>query len=182
MTRSLSLCGIALAGALALLAGGCASKGDHNPALDLDAEVPKDVNTPLGGVTLSQRRLELNRAHEDLVHFMATLDSLQIRRDQNGQVLFKGFVDEYLGTHVDPMLATEMHSKQPELAGVDATIRLLEAEMLTKLRSPARAQKVVDEIERLYEGREDMLVDWPIGKKTTLKKAMNLLEDEKWRG
>jgi len=27
-----------------------------------------------------------------------------------------------------------------------------------------------------------MLVDWPIGKKTTLKKAMDLLEDEKWRG
>jgi hypothetical protein len=40
----------------------------------------------------------------------------------------------------------------------------------------------VDELERLYQGREDMLVDWPIGKKTTLKKAMNLLEDEKWRG
>ena len=182
MHRSLSLCGLALAGMLAAFAGGCSSDGGHNPALDLDAEAPKDANTPLGGVTLSQRRMELVRAHADLVHFMATLDSLQLRRDQNGQVLFKGFVDEYLGTHVDPMLATEMHSKQPELAGVDASIRFLEAEMLTKLRSPARAQKTIDELERLYQGREDMLVDWPIGKKTTLKKAMELLEDEKWRG
>jgi hypothetical protein len=178
MLRTVFLCGLVLLGALA---GGCGSKG-HNPALDLDAEVPKDRNTPLGGVTLTQRRMELVRAHADLVHFMATLDSLQLRRDQNGQVLFKGFVDEYLGTHVDPMLETEMHSKQPELAGVDASIRFLEAEMLTKLRSPARAQKTVDELERLYQGREDMLVDWPIGKKTTLKKAMDLLNDEKWRG
>jgi hypothetical protein len=160
----------------------CASREGPAPALDLDAEVARDANTPLGGVTLSQRRLELARAHADMVHFLATLDSLRLRRDQNGQVLFKGFVDEYLGTHVDPMLATEMHSKHPELAGLDASIRLAEAELLTKLRSPARAQQVVDELERLYEGREDMLVDWPVGKKTPLRKAMNLLEDQKWRG
>ena len=166
----------------AALAGACASNDATGTPLDLDATPPKDVNTPLGGVSLSQRRMELVRAQADMVHFMATLDSLQFRRDQNGQVLFKGFVDEYLGTHVDPMLATEMHSKQPELSGLDATIRFLEAEVLTKLRSPARAQNVIDELERLYEGREDMLVDWPIGKKTPLSKAMDLLEDEKWRG
>jgi hypothetical protein len=178
--RTFSLCGLALVAALGF---GCASDDAvTGTPLDLDAPPPKDVNTPLGGVSLSQRRIELVRAQADMVHFMATLDSLQFRRDQNGQVLFKGFVDEYLGTHVDPILATEMHSKQPELAGLDATIRFMEAEMLTKLRSPARAQKVIDELERLYEGREDMLVDWPIGKKTPLAKAMELLEDEKWRG
>jgi hypothetical protein len=181
MTRRISLCGWALASALAALLG-CASDDGGRPSLDLDAELPKDVNTPLGGVSLSQRRMELSRAQGDMVHFVATLDSLQLRRDQNGQVLFKGFVDEYLGTHVDPMLATDMHSKQPELAGLDATIRLLEAEMLTKLRSPARAQKTIDELETLYKGREDMLVDWPIGKKTTLEKAMRLFDDQKWRG
>jgi hypothetical protein len=182
MTRPRFWFRLVLAGALAVLAGACASDDVAKMPIDLDAEPPRDMNTPLGGVTLSQRRIELARAQGDLVHFMATLDSLQLRRDQNGQVLFKGFVDEYLGTHVDPMLATEMHSKQPELAGLDATIRFLEAEMLTTLRSPARAQKVVDELERLYEGRADMLVDWPVGKKTPLKKAMDLLEDEKWRG
>jgi hypothetical protein len=180
MKRPISLCGLVLAGALAALLG-CASEAKR-PSLDLDAEIPKDTNTPLGGVSLSQRRLELARTQGDMVHFMATLDSLQLRRDQNGQVLFKGFIDEYLGTHVDPMLATDMHSKQPELAGLDATIRLLEAEMLTKLRSPARAQKTIDELENLYNGREDMLVDWPIGKKTTLEKAMRLFDDQKWRG
>ena len=181
MTRPISLCGLVLVGALAALLG-CASDDGARPSLDLDAELPKDVNTPLGGVSLSQRRLELVRTQADMGHFLATLDSLQLRRDQNGQVLFKGFVDEYLGTHVDPMLKTDMHSKQPELAGLDATIRLLEAEMLTKLRSPARAQKTIDELERLYKGREDMLVDWPIGKKTTLEKAMRLFDDQKWRG
>jgi hypothetical protein len=168
--------------ALAVLAGACASDDGPNPALDLDAPVVRDANMPLGGVNLSQRRIELGRAREDMIHFMKTLDSLQLRRDQNGQVIFKGFVDEYLGTHVDPMLETEMNSKHPELAGLDASLRFLEAEMLTKLRSPARAQKVVDELERLYQGREDMLVDWPIGKKTPLRKAMDLLDDKKWRG
>jgi hypothetical protein len=181
MTRPRTWLRLAQAGALALLAGACAHD-THNPALDLDAVVVRDANTPLGGVSLSQRRIELARARADMVHFMATLDSLQLRRDQNGQVLFKGFVDEYLGTHVDPMLETEMNSKQPELAGLDVSIRFLEAEMLTKLRSPARAQKVINQLERLYEGRADMLVDWPIGKKTPLKKAMDLLDDRKWRG
>jgi len=182
MMRTHSLCGLVVVGALALTLGACAHKSPKEASLDLDAEVPKDVNTPLGGLTLSQRRIELGRAQADLVHFMATLDSLQLRRDQNGQVLFKGFVDEYLGTYVDPMISTDMHSKQPELAGLDATIRFLEAEMLTKLRSPARAQKTIDTLQTLYKGREDMLVDWPIGKKTTIEKAMKLLEDEKWRG
>lgn len=169
-----------LALALAALMGACAS--NDVPELDLEAAPHADHNTPLGGVSLSQRRLELVRTQADLVHFVATLDSLQLRRDQSGQILFKGFVDEYLGTHVDPMLATEMHSEQPELAGLDASIRFLEAEMLTKLRSPHRAQETIDALEQLYRGREDMLVDWPIGKKTTLKKALELLEDQKWRG
>ena len=182
MTRTRSLFRLVLVGVLATLMGCAHGLTKEQAALDLDAEVPKDANTPLGGLTLSQRRIELARAQGDLVHFMATLDSLQLRRDQNGQVLFKGFVDEYLGTYVDPILATPMHSKQPELAGLDATIRFLEAEMLTKLRSPARAQKTIDQLETLYKGREDMLVDWPIGKKTPLEKAMKLLEDEKWRG
>ena len=104
MTRARFALALALAGTLASLA--CASREGPARALDLDAEVSQDANTPLGGVTLSQRRLELARAQADMVHFLATLDSLRMRRDQNGQVLFKGFVDEYLGTHVDPMLAT----------------------------------------------------------------------------
>lgn len=166
-----------------LLLGACASDGPPPEAvLDLEAAPPADRSTPLGGVSLSQRRMELARTQKDLEYYMATLDSLQLRRDQSGQILFKGFVDEYLGTHVDPMLATDMHSEQPELAGLDASIRLLEAELLTKLRSPHRAQQTIDALERLYQGREDMLVDWPIGKKTPLAKAMELFEDRKWRG
>lgn len=165
----------------AAFAAACATHEEPLGALDLEPP-PPDVNTPLGGVSLSQRRIELVRTQSDLVHFVATLDSLQLRRDESGQILFKGFVDEYLGTHVDPMLATDMHSEHPELAGLDASIRFLEAELLTKLRSPARAQKTIDSLEQLYSGREDMLVDWPIGKKTTLKKAMDLFDDHKWRG
>jgi hypothetical protein len=174
-----------VAGALiALLALACAGGGGGLP-MDVslqDEATPAAPNAPLGGMSLAQRRLELERTQKDLTHFAATLDSLQLRREQNGLVLFKGFVDEYLGTHVDPMLATDMHSQHPELASLDAGIRFLEAELLTRLRSPSRAQQVIDDLERLYQGREDMLVDYPIGKKSTLKKGLDLLADRKWRG
>jgi hypothetical protein len=169
--------------ALIALALACAGTAPLPREVDLEDEVaPAAANAPLGGVSLAQRRLELERAQKDLMHFVVTLDSLQLRREQNGIVLFKGFVDEYLGTHVDPMLATEMHSEHPELASLDAGIRFLEAELLTRLRSPSRAQQVIDDLERLYEGRGDMLVDYPIGKKTTLRKGLDLLADRKWRG
>jgi hypothetical protein len=161
----------------------CASGPRLPKELPLEDEAAAtETNAPLGGVSLAQRRLELERTQRDLEHFAATLDSLQLRREQNGILLFKGFVDEYLGTHVDPLLATEMHAKNPELASLDAGIRFLEAELLTRLRSPSRAQRVIDELERLYEGREDMLVDYPIGKKTPLEKGLELLGDRKWRG
>jgi hypothetical protein len=169
--------------ALALFALGCASGPRLPKDVTMEDEAtPAPASNPLGGISLSQRRMELERAQKDLVHFAATLDSLQLRREQNGLVLFKGFVDEYLGTWVDPMLATDMHSKNPELASLDAGIRLMEAELLTRLRSPGRAQKVIDEIERLYDGRDDMLVDYPVGKKSPMKKALDLLADKKWRG
>jgi hypothetical protein len=168
---------------LALLALGCASGPRLPKDVTLEDEAaPAPANNPLGGVSLAQRRIELERTQKDLVHFASTLDSLQLRREQNGLVLFKGFVDEYLGTYVDPMLGTDMHSKNPELASLDAGIRLLEAELLTRLRSPSRAQKVIDDLERLYEGRDDMLVDYPVGKKSPMKKALDLLADKKWRG
>jgi hypothetical protein len=180
MRRSRNLVAAVLLGLLALA---CAGGGGLPRDVSLqDETAPAEPNAPLGGVSLSQRRLELERTQRDLVHFVATLDSLQLRREQNGIVLFKGFVDEYLGTHVDPMLATDMHSRHPELASLDAGIRFLEAELLTRLRSPSRAQQVIDDLERLYEGREDMLVDYPIGKKSTLKKGLDLLADRKWRG
>ena len=110
---------------LALMAFGCASGPRLPKDVTLEDEAaPQPANNPLGGVSLAQRRIELERTQKDLVHFASTLDSLQLRREQNGLVLFKGFVDEYLGTYVDPMLGTDMHSKNPELASLDAGIRL----------------------------------------------------------
>ncbi len=175
--------GLSVAVFLAIHVLACAGGRGLPPDVTLeDGVVESAVNAPLGGVSLAHRRMELERTQRDLRHFVVTLDSLQLRRDQNGLVLLKGFVDEYLGTHVDPMLDTDMHSKNPELASLDAGIRFLEAELLTRLRSPSRAQKVIDDLERLYEGREDMLVDYPIGKKSTLKKGLDVLSDRKWRG
>lgn len=154
-------------------------------------EVPRDLlaeteglgeNTPLGGEALGQRRRDLERAQRDLVHFQVTLDGMQQRRDRSGLILFSGFLDAYLGTHLDPLLRSEWQSRHPELAGVDATLRLVKAELLMHMRDTRRMQETLDEIGRRFAGRGDMLVHYPVGEQVTLSQALEMLRDRKWRG
>jgi hypothetical protein len=65
---------------------------------------------------------------------------------------------------------------------LDANLRLAKAEVLIQMRSPQRVQDVLDELEKRYRGREDMLVEFPIGKQGTLRDGMKRLSDRKWRG
>jgi hypothetical protein len=139
-------------------------------------------SAPLGGEALAQRKLELERAYADIVHFDATLSCLDHRRDRNGALLFKGFLDAYLGTHVDPMLHAEWQSRHPELSVLDANLRFAKAELLIRLRATSRAQDTIDEIARRYAGRDDMLVAFPFGKQSRLSDGLKLLRDRKWRG
>ncbi len=144
--------------------------------------VSGEESAPLGGEALAQRGRDLRRALRDLRHHHATLEGLHRRRDRNGLALMGGFLDRYLGTYLEPLLRSEWQSRHPELAALDANLRFAQAEVLIQLRSPGRVQDVIDEIERRYAGREEMLVAYPIGAQSTLAEGLAQLRSRKWRG
>jgi len=159
----------------------CASNGDLPEDFALDQSAAEE-SSPLGGEALAQMKQEMVRAQHDMTHFHATLQSLQYRRDRNGMVLFSGFVDRYMGEHLTPLLGTEWQSRHPELMALDANLRFAQASVLIQMRSPRRVQRVIDEIERRYGTRTDMLVEFPIGSQGTVGEGLVKLRDSKWRG
>ncbi len=165
----------------ALVCMSCAPRFD--PPEDFDLEPPTAHATgPLSGEALDQRRHELERAQQDMVHFHATLESLHHRRDRNGLVLFSGFLDAYMGVHLESLLEGKWQSTHPELMALDANLRFAQAEVLIQMRAPRRVQAVIDEIETRYSGRESMLVEFPIGRQSTLEQGLEILSSRKWRG
>lgn len=171
--RSTAIFWLALAGALA----GCAAM---DPVPLEQAELAR-TSKPLGGQTLAEKHAEMERTHDDLVRHLRTLDSMRLRGDQNGMVLFEAFIDEYMDDHVDPLLARDWTSSHPELAGLDASIRLVSIEILTKLRNPNRAQAMIDDMKLRYRGREDLMVEYPVGKRMPVSGALEHVEDRNWR-
>ena len=139
-----------------------------------------EESAPMGGEALSQRRIEMRRAKKDLVHFHATLDSLNRRRDRNGQQLFRKFLGTYLGTHVEPLVSGEWQSHHPELAAMDASLRLITAEILIQMRETSRAQREIELVADRYKGHGDMIVSYPIGSQGTLREALDTLRERKW--
>lgn len=172
--------GIAAACAALLLAG-CASRFDLPEDFDLEP-VPVRDSGPLGGEALSHRREQLARAQRDMVHFHATLESLHHRRDRNGLVLFSEFLDAYMGLHLRPLLAGEWQSTHPELMALDANLRFAQAGVLIQMRAPHRVQEVIDEIRARYANHGEMLVEFPIGRQSTLERGLEILSSRKWRG
>ncbi len=166
--------------ALIGLAAGCASR-DRGPADLLPTRGATEASAPLGGEALVQRKHEMQRAHGDMIHFHLTLSSLHHRGDRNGLVLFSKFLDAYLAMHIDPLLAGEWQSRHPELTALDANLRFAKAELLIQLRMPRRAQAVMDQIELRFQGREDMLVDYPFGHQRSLGEGLQMLRNKKWR-
>ncbi len=165
----------------ALLLVSCAS-GPGVPKELLDADEIVEQNAPLGGDALAQRSRDLRRAHRDMLHFQSTLMSLSARNDRNGQFMFSGFLDAYMGEHLDPLLRSDWQSRHPELSAVDATLRLVKAEILMHMRETRRMQQTLDEIARRFEGRDAMLVEYPIGQQVPLSEALEILRSRKWRG
>jgi predicted small lipoprotein YifL len=172
---------LAALAAIATLAG-CGSRTPEIPDDLAWEQTAAEESAPLGGAALAQRRQDMQRAANDLIHFHATLESLHHRGDRNGLVLFSGFLDAYMGLHLDPLLRGEWQSKHPELMALDATLRLVKAEVLIQMRAPRRVQQVIDEILTRFEGRENMLVDYPIGSQGTLQEGLRILTERKWRG
>lgn len=164
------------------LAIGCASTPEVPDSFGFDNAPVAEESTPLGGAALAVRKGELRRAHRDMTHYDATLESLLEHRDRSGTILFGQFLDAYMGTHLDPLLTHQWQSRHPEVAALDASLRLAKADVLVRMRQTRRAQEVIDDLTTRYAGRENLLVEYPIGGQTTLAEALESLSTRKWRG
>ena len=157
---------------------GCAAGSDP----DLDAMLDESVEeeAPLGGEALAQRRMDLGRAWRDLLHFQATMESMVDRRDSRGVALLDGFLDEYMGRHLDGLLRPAWQSSHPEVMALDANLRFMKAELLAQMRYTRRVQQAINDIETRFMGRESMLVEYPVGEQRALGEALTMLRERKW--
>ncbi len=163
--------------ALASLLGGCAS---YEPVPLEDVETTR-VSKPLGGETLAEKHREMQRTHADLVRNLQTLDSMLRRHDDDGIQLLKESFYRYMDDHVEPLLAKDWTSHHPALGGLDAGIRFVAIEVLWKLESPHRAEALIDDVKLRYRGRGDLMVDYPVGRRANVNKALELVEEQYWR-
>lgn len=137
---------------------------------------------PLGGEALVQRKQDLDRALGDLGAFNRTLTSLIERRDDRGMDAMEPFVLAYIGQHLDTLIVPRWTSDHPEVAAIDANLRFMKAELLIQLRRTRDVQRVLDDIRARYEGRGNMLVDYPLGEQSTITQAIEKLKNRKWNG
>ena len=108
-------------GGLAAVCLLCACATKYEVPEDFDQQVTAaEQSTPLGGEALFQMKQRMERSHRDMIHFHQTMKSLHHRKDRNGLVLFTGFLDAYMGLHLDPLLASQWQSKHPEVMALDA--------------------------------------------------------------
>lgn len=167
-----------LATLLLLPAFGCA------PGMDPDLLEAEDTaleeEAPLGGEALARRRLDLDRAWRDLLHFQSTMQSLVDRGDSRSVALLDDFLAEYMGRHLDGLLRPAWQSTHPEVMALDANLRFMKAEILAQMRYTRRVQQAIDDIEARFQGRESMLVEYPVGEQRALGEAIELLRDRKW--
>ena len=63
---------------------------------------------------------------------------------------------------------------------LDANLRFMKAQLLSNMRYPRKVQESIDDIEDRFEGRENMLVEYPVGEQRSLGEALDLLRDQKW--
>lgn len=178
MIRRIALFSAALPFALALA---CAS-GVNERKADVFLEKGSTISRtqPLGGDSLTVRKHEVKRAYKDMVHFRDTVETLRRRRDGNGLALFKRFSEDYMDSHLQPILDADWQSEHPELLGLDANIRLVQAEVYMMLGKPGKMQKTLNILEKRYKGRETMLVNYPTGEQSTLAEAIDFISDRKW--
>jgi hypothetical protein len=159
---------------------GCAG-GVEPTGLDEMERTAAAEEAPLGGEALARRRLDLDRAWRDLIHFDVTMQSLSDRKDSRGVALLDGFLDQYMSEHLDPLLLPLWQSSHPEVMGLDANLRFMKAQVLSEMRYPRRVQETIDDIAIRYQGRESMLVEYPVGEQRPLGEALDLLRNNKWQ-
>ena len=174
--RTLALRALAFAAIVPFLA--CAGSGD--PDFESMESANAVEEAPLGGEALAQRRMDLDRAWRDLMHFEATMESMVDRRDGRSVALLDGFLDEYMGTHLAALLRPRWQSSHPEVMALNANLRVLQAELFAQMRYTRRVQDSIDDIEDRFLGRENMLVEYPRGEQRPLGEALQMLRDRKW--
>lgn len=173
--------GLALAFSLALLGGlGCSSGGytPVPPNFALGTSSGEDAS-PLAGATLDHRRRLLERRFADLAQIAEALEQSEYRGEKPAVVQLRRFADAYVGMHVDPLLAETWQSRHPELVALDAALRLRNADLLVRMHENDRARHAVDQIEKLYEGRMDMLVEFPSGVQRSLRDSLKDVREGK---
>ena len=175
--RNRTLIGL-LAAAFAAPFLGCAAGADRD--YEEMAEESAVEEAPLGGEALARRRMDLDRAWRDLLHFEATMESLVDRSDSRSVALLDGFLDQYMGTHLAGLLRPRWQSSHPEVMAIDANLRFLQAELLAEMRYTRRVQDSIDDIEARFVGREGMLVEYPVGEQRPLGEALEMLRNRKW--
>lgn len=163
---------------LALGLAGCAS--NDGPSETEAAQQAALEETALNGEALSQRRTDLMRAWRDLVRLDVTMQALSDRNDSPSIVLLDNFIAEYMAKHLDPLLKPEWQSSHPEVMALDANLRFMKAQLLSNMRYPRKVQESIDDIEDRFEGRESMLVEYPVGEQRALGEALEMLRDQKW--
>jgi len=137
---------------------------------------------PLGGEALWQRKLKMQRALTDMIAFRTTFESMHDRGDERDMAIFQAFVTDYMNQHLNPLIAPEWQSTHPELIVLDANLRFVQAEVLIEMGAERAVKAAVRELVRRYDGRGNMLVDYPIGSQTTLREALHMLKQRDWRG
>ncbi len=163
---------------LALQLSGCAS--DEGPGGTEAAQQAAIEETALGGEALSQRRTDLMRAWRDLIHLDETMQGLSDRNDSRSVVLLDNFIAEYMARHLEPLLAPDWQSSHPEVMALDANLRFMKAQLLANMRYTRKVQESIDDLEKRFEGRENMLVEYPVGEQRSLGEALEMLRDQKW--
>ncbi len=153
-----------------------------SPLMAKSAADGRAQEAPLGGEALSQRKQDLERALGDLGAMNRTLTSLLERRDDRGIDAMEPFVLGYIGQHLDALIRPEWTSDHPEVAATDANLRFMKGELLIQLRRTRDVQRVLDDIRTRYEGRGQMLVDYPLGEQNTIIDAIEKLKNRKWNG
>jgi hypothetical protein len=170
-----------LMGVLLAITWAVSACGGMRPGFEEPQHVAVE-EAPLGGEALAQRRQDMQRAFGDMLAFQATMSSLIDRRDNTGLASFDEFVAKYMGRHLDPLLAAGWQSSHPEVQAVDVNLRFVKADVLVQMRYPRRVQRVIDDIQKRYVGRDGMLVDYPVGEQSTLGEALAILKTRKWDG
>jgi hypothetical protein len=172
---------IGSAACAAWLAAACAPTTAPAPSgLGLgSATTAAEEAAPIAGVALQQRRERLERLFKDLTHIRRSLRSANQRGDRETHTELARLAGAYLGLHIDPLLAAEWQSEHPELMALDAGLRLAEVELLREMNDGARARAVLENLERRFADREELLVDYPVGEQTSLREALEQIRGKR---